>query len=82
MPWLEGVRPDLVGRYEQLYARRAGYLASEAQREHARVVREAVERHGGLARPPGRWRRSDALDLRDDAPGASPSPAPQLELGV
>jgi DNA repair photolyase len=52
MPWLARTRPDLVPRYEELYAARNGYLArAEAEQLGARV-RALIARHGGCARSP------------------------------
>jgi len=61
--WLRSYRPDLLSRYEQLYAR--GAYAPKAERE--RIAR--------LARAPGRgnWRKT----FRGDAPAPPPdAPAP------
>ena len=67
MPWLEGVRPDLVERYERLYHRRAGYRA-RAPRAHRRpraAARRPVRRRDGV--PGRRPRRPDAAARRSAA---------------
>ena len=65
MPWLEGVRPDLVDRYQRLYHRRAGY----AHEHHARIaahVQELADRYGGSTATPAAARGN--LALLPDAP--------------
>ena len=60
MPWLEGVRPDLVERYQRLYHRRAGY----AHEHHARIaahVQELADRYGGNLATPAAARGNLAL---------------------
>ena len=60
MPWLEGVRPDLVERYQRLYHRRAGY----AHEHHARIaahVQELADRYGGNLATPAAARGNVAL---------------------
>jgi DNA repair photolyase len=69
MPWLQGVRPDLVDRYERLYHRRAGY----AHEHHARIaahVQQLADQYGGAMATPAAAR--GALMLLADAP-ARPS---------
>lgn len=62
MDWLRATRPDLVPRYERLYAR--GAYAPRAERERlARLVR-------------GRVRRQPAWRLRTRERPAAPAPAP------
>lgn len=65
LDWLRGYRPDLLPRYEELYAGRA--YAPKAERE--RIAR--------LAHAPGRsnWRK--AFRSRGAAPPAEPPPAPE-----
>jgi DNA repair photolyase len=55
-PWLEGMRPDLVPRYAELYARRSGYAPEAEQRAVARRVHRLVERHRGTVGAPGEAR--------------------------
>ncbi len=69
MPWLEGVRPDLVERYERLYHRRAGY----AHEHHARIaahVQQLADQYGGAMASSASAR--GALTLLPDGP-ARPS---------
>jgi hypothetical protein len=69
MPWLEGVRPDLVERYERLYHRRAGY----AHEHHARIaahVQQLADQYGGAMASSASAR--GALTLLPEAP-ARPS---------
>ena len=74
MPWLERTRPDLVGRYEQLYPR--AYAPKEEQRKLSRVVYGLVRKHGGRA--------SEPTEMRDTPPPPRERPerARQLELEV
>ena len=51
LPWLASVRPDLVPRYAELYAR-GSYLPRAVQDAHAARVRELVQRFGGLPTSP------------------------------
>ena len=52
MPWLARTRPDLVARYEELYAARNGYLARAEAEQLGTRVRDLIQRHGGCARSP------------------------------
>jgi DNA repair photolyase len=74
--WLGANRPDLVPRYERLYARGA-YAAKSYQRELADRVREIAASYG-LPRSRARLRPPD--DWRAAAGAASPAPE-QLLLG-
>jgi DNA repair photolyase len=68
MDWLRSQRPDLVPRYEQLYATRA--YAPPAERERlAGIVRAARERHGppGARLDRGRFARRDGGERRTGA---------------
>ena len=66
MDWLRGNRPDLVARYERLYAR--GAYAPRAERARlSGLVR-------GRGRRPSRWRLRPS-DPRPDAAGAGPAGA-------
>jgi DNA repair photolyase len=74
MDWLRSQRPDLVGRYEELYRRRA-YAPREERERLARLVRRGDS-------PGAFWRRSPPRG-RDDADtpveGAAPAPAVRQE---
>lgn len=76
MGWLREHRPDLVRRYREIY-RRSSYAPKELQHRVADKVRAAVERHGGLAAPPGDARRVEPPPLP-----AEPPPAEQLGLAL
>ena len=78
MPWLQGVRPDLVDRYERLYHRRAGY----AHEHHARIaahVQQLADQYGGATATPAAAR--GALTLLADAP-ARPSRRQADQLAI
>jgi DNA repair photolyase len=83
MPWLERVRPDLVERYQQLYAARSGYLAAREQDRLSARVRALVDRCGGCARSPLTARFDELPPSLDEArrrAPAFPEPATQLRL--
>ena len=65
MDWLRSYRPDLVPRYEALYAR--GAYAPQAERERlARLIREGRDRvHERTGRQPGERWATWPPDLRD-----------------
>jgi DNA repair photolyase len=69
MDWLRGYRPDLVPRYEALYARGA-YVRSEERRR----IQELVGRHSP---PPPRMRGRPRPPARAD-PAAPPEGAPAV----
>jgi DNA repair photolyase len=54
MPWLEGYRPDLVARYQELYA--ASYAGPGARARLTQAVDDLVDRLGGTAVSPARSR--------------------------
>jgi DNA repair photolyase len=66
MDWLESYRPDLVARYEQLYAR--GAYAPEAERQRIQGLIRAGRRYMPDPAPPGR------------RPAPEPRPEPQGTL--
>jgi DNA repair photolyase len=71
MDWLRSQRPDLVPRYEQLYARGA-YVPKDERERIAGVLRDARAKHpppGGRSGPFRRNADSPPLDRR-------PAPAP------
>ena len=63
MPWLSEHYPDLVSRYESMYAARSGYAAKADQRELGDRVRDIVRESGGFKPPPAalaaRFRRGE-----------------------
>lgn len=61
MAWLAGERPDLVPRYERLYARRA-YVPAEYRRWLARQVAPLLARHGLDRQPGGAARQGPVAD--------------------
>jgi DNA repair photolyase len=79
MPWLERVRPDLVGRYEKLYSARSGYLVRAEQERISALVRALVERHGGCAKSSREARQGAPFELRG-APPPAPPPEPPTQL--
>jgi DNA repair photolyase len=80
MEWLRTQRPELLERYERLYARGANAPRSERERL-ARLVREGGgprgSRRGGFGRPP---RRLPAELRREAADAAVARPGPQERL--
>jgi DNA repair photolyase len=82
MDWLRTQRPDLVPRYEQLYAR--GAYAPKAERERIGAVLSAARRkhplRGARAGAFRRDARSPALDVRPPAPRARASAGAQQAL--
>jgi DNA repair photolyase len=74
MGWLRSQRPDLVERYEKLYARGA-YAPNHERERHAKLVREARKRVG--AAPAGRGRRIATPKVRGADSGARRGPAPR-----
>ncbi len=77
MEWLRSYRPDLVERYEELYARSAYAPRAEQERLHALV-------RGAPMRPPSAFRRDPRRDYGPMGPTrASPSPSahPQPPAG-
>jgi DNA repair photolyase len=54
MPWLEGYRPDLVGRYRDLYT--ASYATPGARARLSQTIDDLVDRLGGTAVSPARSR--------------------------
>lgn len=75
MDWLRSQRPDLVPRYEQLYAR--GAYAPKAERERISGVIQRGRRRVGLGRdrPFMDWRPRDDRELKRE-----PAPPPQPSL--
>jgi DNA repair photolyase len=67
MTWLRGAHPDLVGRYERLYARRA-YVPADYRGWLQRQVAPLLKRHG-LDRQPGGTARGAAAGVTDGVPG-------------
>ncbi len=82
MDWLRSQRPDLVPRYEQLYAR--GSYVPKAERERIAGVLAAARRkhplHGTQAGMFRRNARSPALDPPPRRSGAPTDPPAQLTL--
>jgi DNA repair photolyase len=76
MPWLARVRPDLVERYEALYAARNGYLARDEQERISERVRALVESHGGCAKSPRQSRLAIVETPRRPPPCAPPEQLP------
>src|SRR3954468_13804949 len=78
MDWLRSQRPDLVPRYEQLYAR--GAYAPKSERDRlAKLVWRGKSRLAGQIRdePTMRWR---PLDRKEARPEPEPVPLPQASL--
>lgn len=77
MDWLRSHRPDLVPRYEKLYAR--GAYAPKAERSRlSDLVRHARARIVGFPRerPPMRWRGVEEREVkRETEPGAPAQPS-------
>ena len=72
MDWLRSYRPDLVPRYEELYARGA-YVGKEERERIAALLRPGPGRRSGpVLRNPGRSREGE----RDTDPLAMPAPRP------
>ena len=76
MGWLEGARPDLVARYQELYPK--AYAPAKRQDDLAGTVRALVERHGGRSVPP---RAARAVKVKPPPAVAAPA-VRQLDLGV
>jgi DNA repair photolyase len=76
MPWLARVRPELVERYEALYAARSGYLPRAEQERIGERVRALVERHGGCAKSPRHSRLAVVEAPRRPPPCAPPEQLP------
>jgi DNA repair photolyase len=75
--WLEAYRPDLISRYEQMYAR--GAYAPKAERERiGNLVRDA--RGEPAAPPPDYRRRSRPSSAKTRASGRSNARAPASRL--
>ncbi|MEA2459011.1 MAG: hypothetical protein QOC95_1983, partial [Thermoleophilaceae bacterium] len=75
MDWLRSQRPDLVPRYEELYAR--GAYAPKTERERlSRLVMRGRARIGGYVRdrPPMRWRAERKEEVKPEPP-APPQPS-------
>jgi DNA repair photolyase len=70
LPWLERVRPDLLPRFDELYAGGRGYASRAEQDAVGDRIRELTERFGGCARSP--------MSSRDIRP-TRPPPAPAAE---
>lgn len=68
MAWLTEHYPDLVPRYEQLYAR-SSYVGGVERKRLGAVVSGAVRAAGGVRIPPERWR----------APAPDPAPEERAE---
>ena len=79
MDWLRSYRPDLVERYEELYARRAYAPRVEQERLGALVRRARARSAGAFRRDP--WRDHAARKPAPAAAGAPerPPPAPEVE---
>lgn len=75
MDWLRSQRPDLVPRYEQLYAR--GAYAPKAERERiAGVLAAARRKHPLRGTRAGAFRRNARSPALDSRPPAPPPRAP------
>jgi hypothetical protein len=73
MDWLRSYRPDLIPRYESLYAR--GAYAPKAERERlSRLVSEG-RRVTGLRRDPAA--DNGSVDEREDAEPEMAAPPPE-----
>ena len=78
MDWLRSQRPDLVPRYEKLYAR--GAYAPRAERERlSKLVWKGKSRLAGYVRdrPTMNWRPEDP---REEEVKPEPTPLPQASL--
>jgi DNA repair photolyase len=78
MDWLRSYRPDLVPRYEQLYAR--GAYAPKSERDRlAKLVWRGRSQLAGHVRdePTMRWRPADRREVK---PKPEPVPLPQASL--
>jgi DNA repair photolyase len=79
LDWLRSHRPDLVPRYEELYARGA-YAPPEQRRRHAELLRRGAAR---LPVPPRRDHRrvpdAEGSLRRDPAPGGAGAARPPAE---
>lgn len=84
LAWLEGVRPDLLPHYRDLY--RGSYAPRAACRRLAERVARIIERHGGTRPAPRRRGGTRAPRAGADAPGAgdtaSRPAAEQLALAL
>jgi len=75
MDWLRSQRPDLVPRYERLYARRS--YAPQAERERIAGVLAAARRNHPLrGTRAGAFRRNVRSPALDPSPSRRPSGAP------
>jgi DNA repair photolyase len=68
--WLEESRPDLVGRYKELYAR-GSYLATDERRRQSELVRPA-RRPGTRAERFGRAGTAERAAAVADQPAVQP----------
>ena len=75
MGWLAVARPDLEGRYHQLYPR--SYAPKPTQEDLSRRVRQLVTRYGGVAAVP-----SESRSVTRRPPAAKAGPTRQLALDV
>jgi DNA repair photolyase len=71
VPWLEDVRPDLLERYAELYARPGGYAARTEQEALTRRVHATIERHPRPPRPGRSWRTGIDARAARAVPGAA-----------
>lgn len=78
MGWLRSQRPDLVGRYEELY-RRGAYAPREERARLAALVRRGSSPLGRFDRRPRGPTREEQRLSAPDAPGA-PRPSTQQSL--
>jgi DNA repair photolyase len=79
MDWLRSQRPDLVPRYEKLYARGA-YAAKDERARLSRLISRVRGRNpafGAHEQPPMRWRPVDREEARPE-PRAKPPAQPSL----
>jgi DNA repair photolyase len=68
MDWLRSYRPDLVPRYEELYAGRRAYAPAAERERMARLIGEGRDRvEDRTGRRPGRRGATWPADLRDAA---------------
>lgn len=79
MDWLRSQRPDLVPRYEALYAR--GAYAPKAERERiGGVLADARRKHPLRGTRAGAFRRNARSPALDARPSALPRPRPPVSV--
>jgi DNA repair photolyase len=79
MEWLADTFPELVHRYEKMYATNA-YASSAARKATGRIVGEVVRAEGGIRPRPGIAARFHRGLERPEERDAQPKPSKQLSL--